>query len=280
MSSLEDFPQIERSTDVEHYQAGSMEYDPFIVEDLLTAYLRCGTISDLVEFTSRIIQDEFAPRLGLFRDLDAQRFLDELVSACVDRYPDMEGNQRVSFPQLLLNPLVGILYSQDHNHLNLNLSGIPMVPSLVANHLSGTKRNPLSLHCQLGPTHLRDTQYNATEVGWESQHLHLQLEGGAETVGTKSTHCDFTVDGDVGYLGVRGATGSVFRLASVEEVLHNTTYRAKVGLAGDASAEVERWIKFQGAEGRFDTYLGEGFYENGNTLLILDGKGGWKEVTP
>ena len=266
----------------EAYQPGVLGYDPGLVTLFIMDYLSARQ-------TYEAPLDEELTELLLARPVeDSQAFIDAVIRQA------SEVRCRDEVFDASLSGLLQALYSQGHNGLTLDLTHFNQYSFLgfLATDLSGKPDELLTVNV---------VGVDLANVASHTKHCRLHLVEYVCEAGYQAKSCEFEFGSGITYLG-KGVESSVFRLHAFDDAVLTLTetgkcntslvYRLKQ-LAGKAPKRSgphylvhlkrkgsEAFVKGRGGDFGDDLLLFEDFFKMKNKLLISDGAGGWKEVTP
>ncbi len=265
----------------ESYSPGESGYDPGIVDDLFNDFIRRG-IPDWSKEWSRKLQEEYAPRFRLFGSFNGQLLLDEIVKryngVIVEARREDPGGRNIHH---FLNPLLQVLYDVGENGLTLDMSDYPHTYGDLPGILAGSAEDPFSIRFITGSqtvmfSNVSEGTYVARSVGWKLDHVALHAAGSTFYFGGDCRNSDLTLDGHVSKLGY-GSSDCIFRLEGAERASMKMHAKHQWEKSTDGSAYT-LLVTRKGI--CWDTDLQLEFWDEGNTLLVPDGSGGWMEVLP
>ena len=276
MSRFEGMPEMETTGGTANYETGSFSYDPTLADDLVTHYLSSEDLRARDDFARYTLAEEYGPRLRIMDELDGTQVLEDIISACRERLPDMHMEDEEFLLQMLLNPVVNLLYQLDQNDFTLDLTTFPLLPTYIATYLTGNAKNPLRFSCLLGGATAGDGIHHTSEVGYEAEHLHLLLSRNAYAVGLDSKHCEFILEDLVLTMGWK-AKGCTFLLPHVDSASVAERKRLITLTMVDT---IGYTLTLEENDSRGFALVDKGFYARGNKVLIPSGPGEWQEVRP
>lgn len=265
------------------YIPGESGYDPGIVDDLFSNLVRMG-IRDWIKGGrgGQMLREEYAPRFRLFGSFDGQLLLNEIVrrynGVIVEARREDPGGRNIHH---LLNPLLQTLYDVGQNRLTLDMSDYPHTYGDLPGILAGSDEDSFSIRFIAGSetamfSNVSEGTHVARSVGWNLDHVALHAVGSAFYFGDDCRNSDLTLDGHASKLGY-GSSDCIFRLEGAEGAGVQMHAKHQWESISDGTAYtllVTRKGICWGTELQLE------FWEEGNTLLVPDGSGGWKEVRP
>ena len=286
MSSFDGLPAREK-TEGGSYEPGLRGYNQSVVDELVSAYLKTDTSTwehaqipiHIIPFSGDLCHSvisarhECATLLSLIKELpehlrdttDSQGLLDAIVLT-VDTRADRSHAKR---SHLLLSPVLNALYGTGHNNLVLDLRHVHYSPARAPISLQGDETEALSLTCLL-PS---DTGHCAERAS----HVNMHISGRTLRVGQQSQNSDFTLEDYTSWAG-HMAEASTFRFLGVEVasiVPNPSDLRPFYDI--DITSHLLYLSKGSSVH---EVRLDEEFFDQGNRILIPNGKDGWKEVLP
>lgn len=246
------------------YKRAKLENQGF-VDDVLALYLD-RTLEQLYDTNhkgddARLCAERLASQLssGNREELDFPALLDG-VTYHISR--DVEPLKIGNALNHLLNPLVQALYMLDYNGFFLDLSHLPLSSRLsVAKSLKGVEGNLLEA-AFMG---------SFDEFGYRAGYSKLHLLGDAYRVGLFSYSSDFILERAAGFIGTV-AHGSRFTFPGVDDA----TLERHIS---NHSRPLYRLVRKKGGA-TYETFMYDDFFDHGNSILVPDGNGSWKEVRP
>ena len=252
------------------------------IEPLIDAYLRGEFSMDYDYRREDAVKDIRAELEGVAHhgEFDANRFLDTLL---LRTSLTMEEKSILTLATLM-NPLLQALYELGHNGFMLDMREMPFVNS-IANGLQGTPERPLELSLiGMWTSDAFEWPCLVHDIGSRTEHCIITMQGDVNMIGRESIRSEYIIDGAVYHLGIDGAQ-CTYRLTNPDSVRvrgygwkHQLRrafgMRSKIQVLSSVRKEAHPSIT------AYATYLEPDFFGSGNTLLVPDGAGGWKEVTP
>ena len=255
-SRLEGMPVLPVSGG-EDYAAGSPGYDPSLPDHLVSLYMR-----GLLEPDAGIFREDYLDAVAAsFRtEMEKTPVSDpnSLIDAVVQLLASETSPEESMDTNTLLDPLVQALYDMGHDNLIVDLDPLPAFFQACATYLHGTEERPLTA------TYVGSALSIAHWTHW----CRLDITGSAWTLGHKAHHISIIYHGRCGSVGW-AASDSEFELRGRRALINpyennGCVFRTEEDLTEHDLSELRK----------------EGFFNRGNTLLVPDGAGGWKEVRP
>ncbi len=260
-SAFDGLPGREKGDDGD-YIPGAPGYDRELLELLVDSYLG-------KRHWGRKLKEYALEQVEMRRD--AMKDPDELLSGMASLL-SMQGMDRHHTREScrLFYSTVQALYDAGWNDLTMDLTPLAgMMPEHVCRWHEGTPERPLSLRCILPPTREADKP----DVVWAGEHVthcKIRVSGTAEWAGCWSYDSEFVFERRIENLGWHSERCS-YALDAED-----------IGIGRGAWKSVRDCYRLEATwqDGRATTWLDPDFFGRGNTLLIPDGEGSWKEVKP
>lgn len=283
-AAFEGLAEAVRHEDMGRYEPGSPDIVGMnCIGRLIDAYLREEFFLDYDYRREDAVRHISSELEGVARHegFDANRFLDMLLLRLSQSAEDTLLHNR----HFLVNPLLQALYGLGHNGFHVDLGEMPAFTNSIGEGLQGTPELPLelSLIC-MRTSDAAEWPYLTNDLCSRMEHCVVTVRGDIGSVGKGSICSEYLLDGSVRDIGREG-TQCTYRLTNPEDAAlgyypKKNLFRRLLG----------KWSYYQvlstvreGAHPSvtaYETYMLPDFYDRGNTLLIPDGAGSWKEVRP
>ena len=268
----------------EHYEAVDLGFDESLVGEVLRWHVAedPGEVPGGTRDYFEHCEEKVGRMMGDIppEQFNSQAFLDTLVSRV-----ELSGEDSFT-TNYLFSPLMQHFYNQGHNALSLDLSGVERSYYFtMMRHLHGTEKKLLDLAF---------TGRDVHHCGSDTSHCRLAISGNVYVFGARASHSEFI------YTGKRKLATMDMWHREWHENSDEATYSCLLGNVtehcvfklpdyvdgscmssfwGNSSVEIR--IDLLKSDGTDDMCrVNEDFFEEGNQILISDGNGGWKEVTP
>ena len=250
------------------YSPGTNSFNASLARELAGSYAACfrfPQVSPDSSLTAALtaVRDA-AARLRSEDAADGQGFLDAVVAGLAEESvaSDYTTGHHLYY---LLSPLLSALYAGGHSMLELDMGAFTYGPRLVGDHISAAAGRPFSL-TYTPPDEERGVSFS---IGNSSQWCSIHVRGRSNAVGFSAEHCTFFLDEMAAALGDWSSDCS-YCLADAYAV----SFRP------DPACDNILFADIFTSEGIRSLDLRGKFFDKGNSLLIPDGSGSWKEVRP
>ncbi len=281
---LDGLQGIVRPEDMEHYRSDSPDIVGMdCIGRLVDACLREKfSYDDRREDAVTDIRSELEG-VAHHEEFDANRFLDMLLL----RLSQSAERKLLYSLHFLVNPLLQALYGLGHNGFLLDLRDMPAFTNSIGDYLCGTPERPLELNLRyMWASDTTELPYSVHNTCSRMEHCVATVRGDVNRVGTGSMRSEYILDGSVHGIGREG-TQCTYRLTNPESAVlgyypTRNLLRRLLGKRSDSNFQMVSTVR-EGTHPSvtaYATYMQQDFYDRGNTLLIPDGEGSWKEVKP
>ena len=268
MSGFDGLRGIVSPDDSLHYTPGvdSTYYD--LIHDLIEDFARCETMKDIRRYPKRF-KRKHEKRLRTLENLDGYLFLDSLIAGL-----QTDGNGTTQFySALLIGPVINSLYQEGFEGFYVDMRRMDTTsPSQVGGFLTGTKKNPITLRCDL---HLDS---RGIEVGGWSKYAVVRVNGPAKWVGQHSRNSDFTLENMLtGGLSLElgeGAKDCTFKLSGVVDA---SLVSSSMDSPYTCGYRYECVLEDSGL--KTILYVDQHFFKRRNSVFIPEGET-WREIRP
>ena len=279
MSRLTDFPTGLVPVERQSYESGNPNYNQALVEQVATlpeVALPHGR-SIFNAATILYFQQSILPILETEPDFDGQAFLDAVVQKMVsETRPHL-----IYWSSYMFCHLTNALHSIGHSNLVLDLRplGSPLEKVACYDHyFTPTEERPFALRVMLEEN---PGGFDADYVGFAKKYCTMHIQASSlKHVAEKSSHSEFILETQVERLG-KDSSDCSFRFPRVCSIEIGEPFPLEDQAYTFIKQErQERTLLMREADGVYEAQVDGEFFDKGNSILIANGEGGWKEVTP